>query len=461
MPPLPFPKNSTPGRLAGEGEGRLLNARTAVNGDTPYLTRVPGLVGLGSGSGQVVPRGLFAYSSPAGSALLAAYSGVLRQFDQFGNVTTFSGALPGSEPVTMAQNIRSPLPDVVITRRFGGTYQITVGTFIVNGYPDGDLPGTANSVSSLSSYFLFTDPATGKIWASGLGNTSIDGLSFASAESHPDQLIRGLVVGNTFFALGAESIEPWLNMGRSPFPLVRQQTVIPIGLLEFGAVAGAQEGWDRELIMVATNGTVVSLDGYTPRPISTPAVERFIADSTSGTFEASVYAVEGQSYWSLTTNLGTWEYNLATRAWHERVSTGLSTWRATRTAKHAGSWFALDQLSSKLMKITTAQTEDGAVIPVTIESGDLKGFPEWAQIPALFLEFTRGQGSVDVSWSKNGGATWSTPETISLTDLEGPARLNNLGTASPLGLRVRLTTSGTFPFSFLSASVPDLATVPG
>jgi hypothetical protein len=281
-----------------------VNARTGVNGDTPYLTRVPGLVGLGSGSGQVVPRGLFAYSSPAGSALLAAYSGVLRQFDQFGNVTTFSGSLPGSEPVTMAQNIRSPLPDVVITRRFGGTYQITVGTFVVNGYPDADIPNLANSVSSLSSYFLFTDPTTGKIWASGLGNTSIDGLSFASAESHPDQLIRGLVVGNTFFALGAESIEPWLNMGRTPFPLVRQQTVIPIGLLEFGAVAGAQEGWDRELIMVATNGTVISLDGYTPRPISTPAVERFIADSTSGTFEATVYAVEGQSYWSLTTNLG-------------------------------------------------------------------------------------------------------------------------------------------------------------
>jgi hypothetical protein len=461
MAQIPFPRSSTPGRLPGEGEGRLINVRAATNGDTPYLTRVPGLVGLGSGSGQVLPRGLFAYVSVPGSALLAAYSNVIRQFDIYGNVYVYSGSLPGTDMVTMAQNIRSPLPDVVAVRQSGGAYHIPIGGNAVNAYPDPDLPATVNSVSSLSSYFLFTDPNTGRIWASGLGNTSIDGLSFASAESHPDLLIRGISVGNTFYAFGTESIEPWLNLGRSPFPLVRQQTVIPVGLLEFGAVAGAQEGWDREMIFVAPNGTVISLDGYTPRPISTPPVERFIADSTAGTFEANVYAVEGQSYWSLTTSAGTWEYNLATGSWHERVSTGLSTWRASRTAKVYGSWFALDRLSDKLLKITTVATENGAVMPVTLESGDLKGFPEWAKIPALFLEFTRGQGSINVSWSKNGGATWSTPEAISLTDLEGPARLNNLGTASPLGLRVRLTTNGTFPFSFLSANVPDLAAVPG
>jgi hypothetical protein len=446
--------------LAGEGEGRLINARTAFNGDTPYYARVAGCVALGAGTGIASPRGAFTATSTAGTGILAAYSGVIRQFDVAGGITTYTGTLTGTDRVTFAQNYRST-PDVAIARQSGGAYQISWGTFSVSAWADADLPATVNSVSSLSNYFLFTDPTTGRIWSSDLASTAVNGLSFASAESHPDLLIRGLVSGNTFYAFGAESIEPWLNLGKSPFPLGRQQTVIPDGLLEFGAVAGAQEGWGREIIYVSANGSPTALDGYTPRPIGNAAVERFIADSTLGTFQADVYVFEAQPIWALTTNLGTWEYNLATKAWNERVSTGASTWRAVYTTKFAGAWHALDRLSSKLLKITSAATEDGAAIPITIESGDLKGFPSWVDAGDLFLEFTRGAGTVDVSWSIDGGANYTTPETVSLTDSQGPARLNNIGTTGPMGLRVRITTSTTSALSFLGAQLPDLEQVPG
>jgi hypothetical protein len=79
----------------------------------------------------------------------------------------------------------------------------------------------------------------------------------------------------------------------------------------------------------------------------------------------------------------------------------------------------------------------------------------------LFLEFTRGAGTVDVSWSIDGGANYTTPETVSLTDSQGPARLNNIGTTGPMGLRVRITTSTTSALSFLGAQLPDLEQVPG
>jgi hypothetical protein len=460
MPALPFPRSSSPGARTEEAEGRLVNALAQMNGDTAFYSRVPGCTALGSGTGLSSPRGLFTYSAPAGTALLAAYSGALRQLDSTGAVTVvITGTLTGTDTVTMAQNIVQPFPTVAICRQTGGAFYHAVSSGTVAAWPDADLPATVSSVSSLASFFLFTDRTTGKIWASGVNSTSIDALSYASAEARPDDLLRGIVTGNTFLAFGTDSIEPWLMAGKSPFPMIRHQTVVPVGLLEFGAVAGDANGWDREIIFVANDGSVRSLNGYTPTVISTPAVERFIASSTAGTFWAQVYVANGAPFWSLTTDQGTWEYNLATKAWHERSSTGATGWRAKYTSKLSGSWFALDTLTSKLLKIDpSVQTEgSGTALPVTIESGDLKEFPEWMAIPALFLDVTRGSGSMDVSWSVDGGANWSTPETISLTDVNGPARLNRLGLSSPMGLRIRIQRSDSNAFSFLGAQVPDLA----
>lgn len=460
MPALPFPRSSSPGARTAETEGRLINAMTTFNGDTPFYTRVAGCTALGSGTGIASPRGLFVYDTPGGTALLAGYSGVIRQFASNGTITTFSGTLTGTDRLTFAQNSKIPAADVAIARQSGGAYQISVGTAAVSAWADSDLPATVNSVAVLSSFFLFTDPTTGKIWSGDVNAVSVNALSFASAEARPDNLTRGLASGNTFLAFGTDSIEPWLMAGKSPFPMIRQQTIIGVGLLEFGAVAGGgQAGWNREVLFVAGDGTVRLLNGYTPQVVSTPAVERFIASSTAGTFDACVYVANGQPIWSLTTDQGTWEFNLTTQAWHERVSAGLSTWRAIHTAKLQGSWFALDRSSDRLLKIDpSVQTEgSGSALIATIESGDLKEFPSWLAIPALFLDVTRGAGSMDVSWSVDGGANWSTPETISLTDVQGPVRLNRLGMSGPDGLRVRITKSDSNAFSFLGAQVPDAA----
>lgn len=462
MPPLPFPRSSSPGARTEESEGRLINAMTAMNGDTPYYTRAPGSTALGAGTGQANPRGLFTYSvpsaGPGATGMIGVYQNNPVLLDGAGAFTVMTGpTIPGTDQVTMAQNLRTA-PYVAIVRQTGGAYYAVIdGSNTYAAWPDADLPATVGSVSALSSFFLFTDAITGKIWASGVNDSSIDPLSYASAEARPDTLIRGLVSGNTFLAFGTDSIEPWLMAGKTPFPMIRHQTVVPVGLLEFGAVAGDVTGWDREIIFVAADGSVRSLNGYTPQTISTPAVERFIAASTAGTFRARVYVALGQPIWSLTTDQGTWEYNLATQAWHERTSTGTTGWRAAYTTRLVTSWYALDRLSDKPLLISgSVQTEGiGTPIPATIESGDLKDFPSWISIPALFLDVTRFAGSMTVSWSIDGGATWTDPETVSLADIQGPARLNRLGMTSPMGLRIRVQFSDTNAFSFLGATIPD------
>ena len=55
--PFPFPKSSTPGARPGEGEGRLFNCYSVVEGDRSYVRRTAGLAQLVA-TGKTGIRGL-------------------------------------------------------------------------------------------------------------------------------------------------------------------------------------------------------------------------------------------------------------------------------------------------------------------------------------------------------------------------------------------------------------------
>lgn len=449
-----FARSSTPGDLPGENEGRLLNAILEKLGDRFVFRRSAGLSATGTASTGATPRGLFEYNS----YLYAAYgSQVIRWAALGGSPTALTNGLAGIDMVTFARNNKQPVADIVIVRSSGGA-AITDGSSVLN-YPDADLPATVNSVAFYNSYFIFGDATTNKLWASGVNSTSINALSFATAEASPDALIRVMRSGNAVLAFGESTIEPWLDAGASPFPLRRHTSVIDVGLKEFGAVAGSQVGWDRGILFVAHDGTVRDLGGgYTAKRVSTPDVERFIADSTAGTFEANVYTDRGQSIWSLSTNLGTWEYHLDVGAWVERQSSG-AKWRAAATYKAFGWWLALDRLSGNLLTLSdNTLTELGQPLVFQAESAPMKAFPLRVSIPAVHLNFTRGNGgAADFSFSLDGGRNWSDWESFSMGGAgedDGPIIVNRLGQASTHGLTIRVRVLGSIPFSFMGAAVP-------
>lgn len=448
MPAVPFPTSSTPGRLSGEGEGRLVNAFVEKAGQTIYWRRVPGLTIDRDLGGQSGPRGM---AEVSGTVYLA-YSGAVVSVPVSG-LPGYSGAIPGSDGVTFARNNRAPSPDLVAVRENGGAYVVAPS---FGSYPDVDLPTSVNSVTFLDGFFLYTTP-DGRIFASDLNSTAVNSLSFAVAESKPDGLKRGIVHGGTFYAMGTSTIEPWRNLGSSPFPLQRATSIMPVGLLTTMAVAGFEEGWDHNPIFVAHDGTVREIKGYETETVSTPDVERFIADSNPGLLGASVYTHRGHAIWSLSSNAGTWEYDVTTKAWHERVSAGLSRWRASRSVKSAGRWVFGDVLSASLLALSEyTYTEAGQALVWTIESGDLAEYPARVAIPSLFLDFAKGaSATVAVSWSHDGGKTWSTPVNRTLMEAERySARVNRLGLAGNRGLRVRLSVTDAVDLSFIGASVP-------
>jgi hypothetical protein len=70
---------------------------------------------------------------------------------------------------------------------------------------------------------------------------------------------------------------------------------------------------------------VYRLDGYTPMRISTHAIEYHLRNVTDAW--AFVYTQEGHKFYCLCTDQGTWCYDMATGAWHERKSTGRDNYR--------------------------------------------------------------------------------------------------------------------------------------
>lgn len=449
---IPWPLTSNPGAAPGEGSGRLINCFAYKDGAGPRWRPVPGLVDFASVP-SAEPRGaLFEHGQ-----LIAVFGSKVVQVDSLGNVTAFEGSLPGSGPVTISQNNNSPTSDVVIATS-NGAFVVSGG--VVNVYPDGDLP-QANDVAFLDGYFLFTTSA-GQMWASGLNSTSIDPLSFANAESRPDGLLRGIVYGQQYFAMGADTIEVWQDVGSLNFPLQRS-AVIPIGLYGQWAIAGFESGWGGPLIFVAQDGSVRTLDGgYTPTRISNEDIERLIAAVTDRTaLRAAVYTFGGNAIWSLSSDSWTWEYNVTTGEWHERMSYGNSRWRGAFTVNAFGSWVVADVAGARLYTLSaTARKESTDPVVWGMDSGPVKNFPIRIQLPGAAFDFVLGQAEIGddpqvmLSWSHDGGMKWANPVQRSLGKMglsNGRVTLNRIGLTSPAGVRFRFRVSDPVYSSFAGA----------
>lgn len=445
--PFPFPKSSTPGARPGEGEGRLFNCYSVVEGDRSYVRRTAGLAQLVA-TGKAGIRGLL----DVNGVLYVVYTGSVVTVSGM-TVTTLTGSIPGSDGVTIARNNKVTggvsTPDIVAVRESGGAYVLTSST--VSAYPDADLPSTANSVTFLEGFFLFSVP-DGRVFASELNSTAINALSFATAEARADGLRRIIVRGNISYAMGGTTIEPWKNVGTSPFPLQRSPTVMQVGLLTTMAAAGFEDSWNAPTYFASADKRIMALSGYETAPVSTPDVERFLSASTASSVELSAFVWKGRSFIAVSSDVGSWVLDVEARSWHERGSTGASRWRAKFSTYSGEQWVFGDSLTGDLLTMSDTLTENGSTLGGFMQSGPLKDFP--ARVAAkLSADFTEAAIIIYVSWSHDGGKTWSTELQRSITDAEKwPVSVSNLGLSTHHGIIVKFRWEGPEDFSFMGAS---------
>lgn len=483
MATLSFPLSSSPGAIAGEGSGRLLNSMALQDGADVRWVPAPGA------SRAARPRAAI----PRGSLLVSDALLIARQDGLFALNSALTlqpiDALPGSQPVTMARdNYAAPVGDAQAIST-GGPHVVAVtdsGVFIVtaNGvlpYPTstgGFKIGNPTSVAFLDGYFVFSY-ADGTIRATGTNTTGqtsntlqFNDQSFTRAESNPDGVMRLTAQGGQLWAWGASSIEVYADQGLSPFPFSRSQ-VIPVGLYGPWSIAGFEDGWSGNQIFVASDGSVKVMNGYTPQTISTLPVERSIAATAGpGLLRACVYTFGGNAIWSLSGPGFTWEYNTTTQKWHERQSQGLKRWRTETSVRAFGKWFLGDIVNGDVLTLEPdARTENGAPVVARIESAALRNFPDRIRLGGLSLDITTGQGAPTdreaaclIEWSVNGGGGWSQPLQRSIG---GPGQygkrvsVGDLGRSGRDGVRVAITVSDPVPFSLRGGELPGVATRQG
>lgn len=465
---IPFPIETAPGAKGPESGGRIINGYVDPLGEKAanrtVIRRGPGLENFGT-STETGFRG----SVVVNSVLYAAFDGKLEKWTPAGGASVNVGNLNGTGRGFFAAN-NNTTPDKVFVDPVGGVIAVFTPTSVTNAWPDGDLP-SVNSVDVLDGYLVFTT-AAGYAYATDLNSTSVNALSFGKAESKPDGLVRVVSWGGRLFFFGNQTTEVWVNAALTPFPFERN-AVIPRGLAGAFCISGYEDGFSRGPIFVSDDNCVYKLEGYTPTKVSKPDLDALIeAVSDKDTLEATSYISKGHAFWQLSCPAWTWVLDITTSQWFQRDSYGATRSRIYGAINAFGKWITGDVSTGNMQEISsTADNEISSPLRLRIESGPVQDFPDGAVVGRADFYFTTGVGiasgtdpdqtdpTVEISWSDDGGQTWSIPIQRKLGRQGEPKQLISLvsctGRSSWLGRRWRIDISDEVYAAFLYATQSD------
>lgn len=420
--PIPFPLSSAPGAFPQESAGRLINCYAEPLGKDVEASKKlvppaivwrksPGLSRFGA-SANTGFRG----EQLVGNILYTAWSGKASRFDSTGVETTLTGTLNGTEKVFFAIN-NATNPDIVCVAPATGAFTVT--STAVTTFADPDI-GAPNSVCFMDGFFIFTY-GDGTLQASGLNAVTIATTDKTVEQAKHGGLTRAVpfngqlvALGPTFGAVYTDTANP------TGFPFTRSY-VLQRGLLSPYAIAGHEDGFGSALIWVADDFSVVQHNGSPiPLKISPPDLDRLIAGvADKSTLEASVYISQGHPKWVLRSPTFTWEFDLGSQKWNEKVSYGQLRWRAIGGCSAFGKWIMGDTQAGQLIYVDpTNYTEVGNPLVMQLDSGPVQNFPNRTKVARGDFNFITGVGiatgsdpigrnpQVGISWSDDGGLSY-------------------------------------------------------
>lgn len=370
------------------------------------------------------------------------------------------GGIPTEGTVSMARNRRA-VPQIGIVSD-GLFFVIDTGTAALTQVIDVDLP-PAVSLSMLDGYGIL--PVNNSRWfITALDDfTQVDALDFASAESNPDEIVTSSTRESEVVLFGTASIEWWQNVGDADFAFRRSQSA-EIGCLSAASVARVE----RTLMWIAHDGTVRVMEGYGGKRVSTYAVERAIADVEASTITSTSWWARGHQFYAMSCPSWTWVYDLSTGAWHERHSYGLDRWRVSTVSRFGHYSIAGDYVTGDLYTMTPdANTEGASPLIMTVQTAPIHAFPQRLIFDALHVDLVPGVGtnvtasqdvdpSMMVSWSDDGGHSWSNEQIIGmgrLGDTKRRAIARRLGRTTTHGRTFKLSVSADVARGFIGAAI--------
>lgn len=179
---------------------------------------------------------------------------------------------------------------------------------------DPDAPTAVTHLAEIDGYLHANEVRTGRDhWAEIGDMTDWRALSFFEAESDPDDLLAMKVGFREIIALGAESVEFWVNDGVAPFSRI-PGSAQPYGTGAPMSLALAGKTW----IWLSQKRRLVTMQGREVVEVSTPydrLIQRFVAvdDAIGYTVSMDGYPIYVLNF---PTAKATLAYNYETQQWH-------------------------------------------------------------------------------------------------------------------------------------------------
>lgn len=318
MPQLPLGLSSKKRKTAWMPQVRVVNYLAEKDETNQYdgVSHVqrPGLslfatVGDGPIRGVARQAGTF-----DGDFVVVSDEELYRVDDQ--GVETLVGDIPGSLRTTFAATSARAIivSDTVAYSTNGSSVTPVV-------MPDGR---PAGSVAQLNGYFIIPEYGSARFYWIEPGQVDPDGLSFATTESTPGDIVIVVRVGDELWFLKEEGAEVWVPTGDADLPFQR----VPGRNYDKGCRNGdTAVRFDNTLVWVGNDAVVYRAEN-SPIRISDNALEEQIRKSEPSTLRAWQFAIDGHALYCLTTGEGTYVYDASSQQWSEFRSYERNYWRA-------------------------------------------------------------------------------------------------------------------------------------
>jgi hypothetical protein len=281
----------------------------------------------------------------------------------------------------------------------------------------------ASQGAFLDGYFIVVQPNSRQINISAIDDgTNWNALDFALKEGYPDNIAAILADHEELWVFGTDTTEVWQDTGDANFPLAR----IPGAFIHHGCIApyspvrlNTGVAW---LSSDPQRGGIRALfaQGFQPTDISFKAVPTIwetystVADAVSFS-----YVEGGHEFWILTfpTANATWCFDATEGQWTQRGWWNGASNDRQRQMSHAyvfGKHIVGDWSNGKLYQQAVSLLDDNATaIHWERTAPFLADELEWLFFSRFQLDMEAGQSlvapAVSLSWSDDGGHTFSTP----------------------------------------------------
>ena len=332
--------------------------------------------------------------------------------------------------------------DMMMVGVNGYAYTPTTSTLKNMNTEDGWYP--ADTVAYMDGYFIFNRSGTGQFFISRLYSTELDPIDWASAESAPDDTVGVAVANRQLWLFGEKSTEVWYDSGDPDFPFTRiNGAVTDIGCADSKTIAQIRDG----IFFVGRDFKVYLTSGYTPRVISTPAVNKILEESEPKKISAFTFYNNTHWFYALTIDDEyTFVYDIDSKQWHTRVSCDYNRWFINGTLNRHGDNNLLGFSGKKFYELSTKIfTEDGTPIrreAITLPLNDTVNRFLLTEVQLDMDVALNLNAEVTLQISRDGGRSWGNNNyayTGKIADREKRVRWLRLGQARDCILKIVIT----------------------